>query len=268
MVAMSGVTPTLAVRSGCSFLDSHQFPTSVEPFTPVMRDTPSPRPPAYATTMLEKKCQKNPIFTNLKKRFEHIELPAKILDYFLRSNKSNINQCESRHTANPPKPMRMHTTILIWTKLLQAFWSALRELMFEPAQVSFGFANKSNFWKKVTTYSNTLFKFVRVLQVNALHVHPILLSGLIDRDSKKGVVISKWFNFEHNPFCVESGVAVLGTTTFGVLPKKVKFFDHRANINFPRADQFGNFVPHKLFFVRDQNSRSWFVSTPSTGSGM
>ena len=35
---------------------------------------------------------KNPIFTNLKKRFEHIELPAKILDYFLRSNKSNINQ--------------------------------------------------------------------------------------------------------------------------------------------------------------------------------
>ena len=30
--------------------------------------------------------------TNLKKRFEHIELPAKLLDYFLRSNKSNINQ--------------------------------------------------------------------------------------------------------------------------------------------------------------------------------
>jgi len=26
------------------------------------------------------------------KRFEHIELPAKLLDYFLRSNKSNINQ--------------------------------------------------------------------------------------------------------------------------------------------------------------------------------
>ena len=38
------------------------------------------------------KCQKKPIFTNLKKRFEHIELPAKLLDYFLRSNKSNINQ--------------------------------------------------------------------------------------------------------------------------------------------------------------------------------
>jgi len=31
-------------------------------------------------------------FTNLKKRFEHIELPAKLLDYFLVSNKSNINQ--------------------------------------------------------------------------------------------------------------------------------------------------------------------------------
>ena len=38
------------------------------------------------------KCQKKQIFTNLKKRFEHIELPAKLLDYFLRSNKSNINQ--------------------------------------------------------------------------------------------------------------------------------------------------------------------------------
>ena len=25
---------------------------------------------------------------------EHIELPAKLLDYFLRSNKSNINQDE------------------------------------------------------------------------------------------------------------------------------------------------------------------------------
>ena len=39
-----------------------------------------------------KTSQKKPIFTNLKKRFEHIELPAKLLDYFLRSNKSNINQ--------------------------------------------------------------------------------------------------------------------------------------------------------------------------------
>ena len=27
-----------------------------------------------------------------RKRFEHIELPAKLLDYFLQSNKSNINQ--------------------------------------------------------------------------------------------------------------------------------------------------------------------------------
>ena len=40
----------------------------------------------------KKKFRKKPIFTNLKKRFEHIELPAKLLDYFLRSNKSNINQ--------------------------------------------------------------------------------------------------------------------------------------------------------------------------------
>jgi len=36
--------------------------------------------------------RKNTIFTNPKKRFEHIELPAKLLDYFLRSNKSSINQ--------------------------------------------------------------------------------------------------------------------------------------------------------------------------------
>ena len=52
MCAMSGVTPTLAVRSGRSFLDSYQFPTSVEPFNPVMKDTTSPQPPAYAKTML------------------------------------------------------------------------------------------------------------------------------------------------------------------------------------------------------------------------
>jgi len=39
----------------------------------------------------KKKRQKKPIFTNLKKRLEHIELPAKLLDNFLRSNKSNIN---------------------------------------------------------------------------------------------------------------------------------------------------------------------------------
>jgi len=42
----------LYVRSGCSFLDSYQFPTSVEPLSPVMRDKPSPRPPTSATTML------------------------------------------------------------------------------------------------------------------------------------------------------------------------------------------------------------------------
>jgi len=52
MGAISRVTPTLTVCSGLSFLDSYQFPTSVEPFTPVLRDTPLPRPPAYATTML------------------------------------------------------------------------------------------------------------------------------------------------------------------------------------------------------------------------
>jgi len=43
----------------------------------------------------KKKCQKKPMFTNLKKRFEHIEIPAKLLNYFLRSNKRNINQSPS-----------------------------------------------------------------------------------------------------------------------------------------------------------------------------
>jgi len=48
------------------------------------------------TLHTHKKIRKNPIFTNLKKRFEHIELPAKLLDYFLRSNKSNINQSQNK----------------------------------------------------------------------------------------------------------------------------------------------------------------------------
>ena len=42
MRAMSGVTPTLAVRSGRSVLDSYHFPTPVEPNTPLLKDTPSP----------------------------------------------------------------------------------------------------------------------------------------------------------------------------------------------------------------------------------
>ena len=33
---------------------------------------------------------------HVKNRFEHIELPAKLLDYFLRSNESNINQIRIR----------------------------------------------------------------------------------------------------------------------------------------------------------------------------
>jgi len=40
----------------------------------------------------EKMSEKKQISTNLKERFEHKKLPAKLLDYFLRSNKSNINQ--------------------------------------------------------------------------------------------------------------------------------------------------------------------------------
>jgi len=41
---------------------------------------------------MEKNVRKIPIFTNLKKRFAYIELPAKLLVYFSRSNKSNINR--------------------------------------------------------------------------------------------------------------------------------------------------------------------------------
>jgi len=43
-------------------------------------------------TQEKKDVRKKRIVTNLKKRFERTELPAKLLDYFLRSNKSNINQ--------------------------------------------------------------------------------------------------------------------------------------------------------------------------------
>jgi len=48
-----------------------------------------------------------PIFMNLKKRFEHIELPAKLLDYFLRSNKSNINQSAA-------DPGRTEAVLVAW----------------------------------------------------------------------------------------------------------------------------------------------------------
>jgi len=47
---------------------------------------------AHTKQKTEKHVRKKPIFTNLKKIFEHIELPAKLLEYFLRSNKSNLNQ--------------------------------------------------------------------------------------------------------------------------------------------------------------------------------
>jgi len=42
-------------------------------------------------TPKKKKSEKTDIHES-KKRFEHIELPAKLIDYFLISNKSNINQ--------------------------------------------------------------------------------------------------------------------------------------------------------------------------------
>jgi len=45
-------------------------------------------------THTKNKCQEKAIYTNLKKRFEHMKLLAKLLDYFLRSNKSNIGQID------------------------------------------------------------------------------------------------------------------------------------------------------------------------------
>ena len=47
----------------------------------------------------EKQCQKKTNIHESKKNIEHIELSAKLLDYFLRSNRSNINQ--SCHKISP-----------------------------------------------------------------------------------------------------------------------------------------------------------------------
>jgi len=50
----------------------------------------------------KKNVKKKPIFTNLKKRVEHIKLPAKLLDYFLQSNKSNVNRSAWLTPRDPP----------------------------------------------------------------------------------------------------------------------------------------------------------------------
>jgi len=47
---------------------------------------------------------KTDIHESKKKGFEHIELPAKLLDYLIRSNKSNINQSTDQR-ALPPTAM-------------------------------------------------------------------------------------------------------------------------------------------------------------------
>jgi len=62
----------------------------------------------HTHTHTDKKIRKNPIFTNLKKRFEHIELPAKLLDYFLRNNKSNINQSRTARFLTPTSSPSKH----------------------------------------------------------------------------------------------------------------------------------------------------------------
>ena len=48
-----------------------------------------PRSPVRFRQKLQKKIRE------LKSTFIHIKLPAKLLDYFLRRNKSNVNQCSS-----------------------------------------------------------------------------------------------------------------------------------------------------------------------------
>ena len=68
-----------------------------------------------AHTHTKKNVRKNPIFTSLKKRFEHIELPAKLLNYFLRNNKSNINQ-SIEHRASPSGSCTTPTAS--WVRLL------------------------------------------------------------------------------------------------------------------------------------------------------
>ena len=68
-----------------------------------------------ATRLLHlKKLSKKTIFTNLKKRFEHIELPAKLLDYFLRSNKSNINQSQTLSPAQRAHTARDKPQLTRW----------------------------------------------------------------------------------------------------------------------------------------------------------
>jgi len=56
--------------------------------------------------------RKKPIFTNLKKTSEHTELPAKLLDYFLRSNKGNINQSISVPCVECKKSWKNLSTLL------------------------------------------------------------------------------------------------------------------------------------------------------------
>ena len=51
--------------------------------------------------MEKKKSEKNGYSRIGRKGFEHIELPAKLLDYFLRSNKSNINQSANSPYTSP-----------------------------------------------------------------------------------------------------------------------------------------------------------------------
>jgi len=87
------------------------------------------------TLHTQKKCQEKPIFTNLKTRFEHIELPAKLLDCFLRSNKSNINQitqCVFDVALSPPRfPAHWLPSSSFLIQLLSCFGNCLLAAVWE-----------------------------------------------------------------------------------------------------------------------------------------
>ena len=57
----------------------------------------------------KKNVRKKPIFTNLEEKFGHTELPTKLLDCFLRNNKSLSNINQSRKTCKKSQKKRQAT---------------------------------------------------------------------------------------------------------------------------------------------------------------
>ena len=83
----------------------------------------------FTIRVSEKKIRKIPekktdIQESKKKGFEHIELPAKLLDYFLRSNKSNINESSQVEITIRVSPR--HATHLSSLVHATFFWTVRR----------------------------------------------------------------------------------------------------------------------------------------------